>query len=349
MSPGSVEADDVEELAESAAGVWETVVAALPRVGIACAVLAVFVVAGRLARPLVRRRLCRSRTPSFARVFAKLASSTMTVLGTLLAITIVFPSVRPVDVLTGAGVLTIAAGFAFQDILQNLLAGILLLFRQPFRGGDQVKVGDVVGTVEEINIRETVVKTFDGRRVLIPNASVYTDVISVQTAYGRIRAEFVVGVAYETNMSHAREVASAALAGVAGVLPEPVPEVLYGGLGQSAMQLQVLFWCDASQLEMLRTVDRAIQAVKVTFDREGIEMPTELVALQATASFAAALQGRSVTPGGNVDHDDQRELRGEGHNRRSHDEARRRRPGTASDRETSGLAGDVQGEGNADI
>ncbi len=203
----------------------------------------------------------------------------MTVLGALLAITIVFPSVRPVDVLTGAGVLTVAARFAFQDILQNLLAGILLLFRQPFRGGDQVKVGDVVGTVEEINIRETVVKTFDGRRVLIPNASVYTDVISVQTAYGRIRAEFVVGVAYETNMSHAREVASAALGRVAGVLPEPVPEVLYGGLGQSAMQLQVLFWCDASQLEMLRTVDRAIQAVKVAFGWEGIGMPTELVTI----------------------------------------------------------------------
>lgn len=66
----------------------------------------------------------------------------MTVVGVLLAVTIVFPSVRPVDVLSGAGVLTIAAGFAFQ----NMLAGVLLLFRQPFRGGDQIQVGDVTGT-----------------------------------------------------------------------------------------------------------------------------------------------------------------------------------------------------------
>jgi small-conductance mechanosensitive channel len=135
-----------------------------------------FLVFGRLVRPMMRNRLVRRRTPSFAHVFAKLTSSAAAVIGALLAVTIVFPSVRPVDVLSGAGVLTIAVGFAFQDILQNLLAGVLLLFRQPFRGGDQVQVGEVVGTVEEINIRETVVTTFDGRRVLIPNATVYTDV-----------------------------------------------------------------------------------------------------------------------------------------------------------------------------
>ena len=121
---------EVDELQESATGAWETFVESLPRVGIALGVLAAFVITGRLLRPLVRRRLLRHRTPSFARVFAKLTSSALTVVGVLLGLTIVFPSMRPVDVLTGAGVLTIAAGFAFQDILQNLLAGILLLFRQ---------------------------------------------------------------------------------------------------------------------------------------------------------------------------------------------------------------------------
>ena len=189
------QASDVDELQESATGAWTTFLESLPRVGIAVGVLVGFMVTGRLLRPLVRRRLVRHRTPSFARVFAKLTSSAMTLAGVLLGLTIVFPSVRPVDVLSGAGVLTIAAGFAFQDILQNLLAGILLLFRQPFRGGDQIKVGDVTGTVEEINIRETVIITFDGRRILIPNAKVYTDVIHVQTAHEVIRSNFVVVIA----------------------------------------------------------------------------------------------------------------------------------------------------------
>lgn len=291
---------DVEELQESATGAWATLVEALPRVGIALGVLAAFVIVGRLLRPFVRRRLMRYRTPSFARVFAKLTSSAMAIIGVLLAITIVFPSVRPVDVLAGAGVLSIAAGFAFQDILQNVLAGILLLFREPFRGGDQIEVGDVTGTVEGINIRETVVTTFDGRKVLIPNAKVYTDVIEVQTAHQRIRSNFVIGIAYEADMATARKIAVEAVGDVAGVAADPPPEALYLELGTSTVDLDVLFWCDAHQLEMRRTRNRAIEAVKTAFDAHGIEMPCQVVALQATSSWAAALRGGEVTPGGSV-------------------------------------------------
>jgi small conductance mechanosensitive channel len=296
------QASDVEELQESATGAWDTFVGALPRVGLAVGVLAAFVVTGRLLRPFIRRRLVRRRTPSFARVFAKLTSSAMSVSGVLLAVTIVFPSVRPVDVLTGAGVLTIAAGFAFQDILQNMLAGILLLFRQPFRGGDQVRAGEVIGTVEEINIRETVITTFDGRRVLIPNAKVYTDVIHVQTAHQRIRAGFVVGIAYEADMGAARTIAVDAVAGVDGVAADPSPEAIYVELADSTVDLTVQFWCDSHQLEMRRTVGRAIEAVKSAFDAHGIEMPCQVVALQATSSWAAALRGGEVTPAGSVAH-----------------------------------------------
>lgn len=291
---------EVDELQESATGVWTTFLESLPRVGIAIGVLVAFVVTGRLLRPLVRRRLVRRRTPSFVRVFAKLTSSAMTVAGVLLGLTIVFPSVRPVDVLTGAGVLTIAAGFAFQDILQNLLAGILLLFRQPFRGGDQIKVGEVTGTVEEINIRETVITTFDGRRILIPNAKVYTDVIHVQTAHAAIRSNFVVGIAYEADMAAARRIATEAVACVEGVVSDPPPEALYVELDSSTVDLDIRFWSDAHQLEMRRTLDRAIEAVKTAFDTHGIEMPSQVIALQATSSLAAALRGDEVTPGGSV-------------------------------------------------
>jgi len=291
---------DVDELQESATGAWTTFLESLPRVGVAFGVLLAFVVTGRLLRTLVRRRLVRHRTPSFARVFAKLTSSAMTVVGVLLGLTIVFPSVRPVDVLSGAGVLTIAAGFAFQDILQNLLAGILLLFRQPFRGGDQIKVGDVTGTVEEINIRETVIVTFDGRRILIPNAKVYTDVIHVQTAHETIRSSFVVGIAYEADMAAARSIATEAVARVEGVVSDPPPEALYVELESSTVNLDIRFWSDAHQLEMRRTLDRAIEAVKTAFDAHGIEMPSQVIALQATSSLAAALRGGEVTPGGSV-------------------------------------------------
>lgn len=290
----------VGELSGAARGGWATFVASLPRIGVALGVLAGFVIAGKLLRPVVRIRLARSRTPSFTRVFARLTSTAATLVGVLLAVTIVFPSVRPVDILSGAGVLTIAAGFAFQDILQNLLAGILLLFRQPFRGGDQIKVDEVTGTVEEINIRETVIAMFDGRRVLIPNAKVYTGVIQVQTARPHVRSNFVVGVAYETDLAAARSIAVEALSGVEGVLAEPAPEAVYLAFGTSAVDLDVRFWCDAHQLELRRTLGQAIEAVKAAFDANGVEMPCQVVALQGTSSFAAALRGGAVTPGGGL-------------------------------------------------
>lgn len=292
--------DEAEEVAEQATSAWETFVQALPRIGIAIGVLVVLVAIGRVLRRLVRWRLAKHRTRSFANVFGNLAGTASTILGVLFAITIVFPSVRPVDVLAGAGLLTVAVGFAFQDILSNLLAGVLLLFRQPFVGGDQIEVIDHVGTVVEINIRETVIKTFDGRRVLIPNREVYTNAITVQTGFPRIRTKAVVGIAYEADMSRAREVALDAVQGVEGVAAEPAPEALYVELAASTVNLEVFFWSDSHQLEVLRTQDRVLEAVKNAMEDAGIELPVEIVALQATSSFAAALQAQAVTPGGAV-------------------------------------------------
>jgi small-conductance mechanosensitive channel len=294
----SGEVPDVEEIQGSVSSAWETFVEGLPRAGIALAVLVLAVLVGRALRPFVRRRLARYRSPSFARVFAKLTSSVITTLGVLLALTILFPSVKPVDVLAGAGVATIAIGIAFQSVLGNLLAGILLLFRQPFRGGDQVAIGDVSGTVEEINIRETVVRTYDGRRVLIPNDTVYSEVITVQTAHPQVRVAVDVGIAYEADLDRALALAAEAAAAVPGTSVDPAPQVLVTALGASTVELQVLVWCQADQGQVLRTTDATLRAVKAAFDEGGVEMPAAIIALQATTSYATALQGGQVTPGG---------------------------------------------------
>jgi small conductance mechanosensitive channel len=289
--------DEAERVAESARSIWETVVAALPRVGAAFVVAAVFVMLGKALRPLVHWWLSRRRTPSFAKVFARLAQAMTTILGVLLGITVVFPSVRPVDVLAGAGLLTVAAGFAFQDVLSNLLAGILLLFRQPFIGGDQVEVAGFAGTVQEINIRETVIRTFDGRKVVIPNSTVYSAPVEVRTGFDAIRTSLVVGVAYEADLRAARATALQAIEAVDGVLAAPAPEALYTELGRSTVNMEVRYWSEPTELERLRVADRAVEAVKAAMDEAGIEIPVDILALQATASFEAALRGVPVSPG----------------------------------------------------
>ncbi len=298
--PTQGELNDGPEPSENARNLWEQTVEALPRVGVAVGVAAVFWLIGRGVRWVLRQRWERTQTPSFALVMSRVAGFAISGFGVLLGLAVAFPSVKPVDLLAGAGILSVALGFAFQDILSNLLAGVLLLFRQPFRSGDQVEVNDRQGVVEGITIRETRIRTFAGELLIIPNADVYTNEIVVLTDLDIRRSSFVVGVAYEADLDEAVEVATAAMRGVEGVAPDPPAEALLSELGAATVNLECRFWAASRQHDVLVVASRTIAAVKRAFDDAEIEMPSDIVALQATDSFRAALQGEPVTPGGAV-------------------------------------------------
>ncbi len=288
------------EVADSLGSIWEAFLEAIPRIGIAIVVVIAGWLVGRLVRSIVRSALEKSQTESFTRVMSKMAGWAVLGVGILLALTVIFPSVAPVDLLAGLGIFSVAIGFAFQDILENLLAGVLLVLREPFHGGDQIAVNGHVGTVEEITIRETRLKTFDGKRVLVPNADVYKNAIVVQTAFEQRRMDFIVGVAYEADLAEARRIIENAATGVEGVAADPAPEAFVTELGTSTVNFQVRFWTDSRQHEAVETRDRVIEAVKVALDDAGVEMPADIVALQGTPSLTAALQGEEVTLAGGV-------------------------------------------------
>ena len=290
-----------DEVSDSAKNLLDSLLRAVPRVGVALVVLVVAWALARGVRWSLRRWLSRGQTPSFTTVMSKIAGWVVLTVGFLAAVTIVFPSVKPVDLLAGLGFFSLAIGFAFQDILENTLSGVLMLFRQPFSAGDQIEVQGQTGTVEAITIRETRLKTFDGQLILIPNRDVYKSAIRVQTHFEQRRVSFVVGIAYENDPAEAAEVIVGALREVDGVLTDPAPEALVDNLGTSTIDLSARFWCDARQHESLMVTHHAIVRVKEALDEAGIEMPADIVALQATPSFRAAVQGDAdVTPGGSV-------------------------------------------------
>ena len=190
---------------------------------------------------------------------------------------------------------------ANQDILENTLAGILMLFRQPFRSGDQITVMEQAGTVEAITIRETRLATFDGELVLIPNRDVYKNVIRVHTYHPHHRVEFTVGIAYESDPQDAATTIVEALATVAEVQDHPAPTAAVSDLGVSSVEMSVMFWTSAHRAETLATTDAAIRAVKRHLDDARIEMPADIVVLQAAPSFGVALHGGGdLTPAGSV-------------------------------------------------
>lgn len=248
--------------------------ASLPTVAAGIVVFVVFWYAGKLTGRLTCRLVIKALGEAdLGRALAHLVRFGIVVLGVLIAAVVIFPSVRPADVLAFLGLGSVAIGFAFKDIFQNFLSGILILFRRPFRLGDQVRSGEIEGTVEDINLRATVIKTYAGERVIIPNTEVYTRPVMVRTAYGCRRSSFVVGIGYPDDVERAKALLTARLQAVDGVLPEPRVWVRTVELAPSAVNLEIFYWTSAYQHAVLAVGDRVATTTKLALDEAGIDMP----------------------------------------------------------------------------
>jgi small-conductance mechanosensitive channel len=261
------------------------------RLMVAAAVILMFLVAGKLLRPVVRSRLAHRRRPSYARVFSGLVSVTVVLVGSLIAATIAFPSVEIADVLASLGILSVAVGFAFKDVLENLLAGVLLILRDPFQSGDEVRVGDLHGTAEGITVRETLLRTFDGRRVLVPNAQVFTNVIEVQTHYPLARSSFEVEVDVNADVSTVRHTIEELLATTDGVAAEPAPQVLAAGIG-AGVRLECRYWTDSRQRDITAVRGRAVEAVSAFLAVDEVPLPASSVELLASPQLERMFRNR---------------------------------------------------------
>ena len=140
---------------------------------------------GSIVISRVIHRATRANRRNLGIVFARLTGAAIILFGLLVAFSIVAPSFQAADLIKILGIGSVAIGFAFQNILQNFLAGLLLLWAEPFRVGDQIKLNNYEGTVEAIQARATTVKTYDGRQVVIPNAELFTNSVTVNTAFDR--------------------------------------------------------------------------------------------------------------------------------------------------------------------
>ena len=261
------------------------------RIGIGLGVVVVAFILSRILVWFLRPRLTARRTPSFGDVISRLIGYTIVLVGLTVGVTIAAPSVQVVDFLAGLGIFSIALGFAFQDILSNLLAGLLLIIRQPFESGDQIQVNGYLGTVEGITIRETRLRTFDGQRVIIPNADVYQNALEIRTAFGSRRTNLEIGVGYEDDLDQAEAAILDACRSVDGVLDDPEPEAYLVGLGDNAVIFDLRYWTEPHQANARRVEHHVFKAVKNRLDTEGIDMPFPTRTLEAAPSFREALRG----------------------------------------------------------
>jgi small conductance mechanosensitive channel len=155
----------------------------LPNMALAIVIFVLFVFLASAAKSVVRRfSQRRQRRLSLGILLGQLAHTTVSVLGFLIALSVVAPSFHASDLIKMLGIGSVAIGFAFQNILQNFLAGILLLLQEPFKLGDQISVTGLEGRVDDIQTRATIITTADGHRAVIPNAVLFTNPVVVSKA-----------------------------------------------------------------------------------------------------------------------------------------------------------------------
>ncbi len=207
----------------------------------------------------------RHLNPPLVRALARLSSITVWILGLFTAATIVIPSFNPGNVIAGLGISSIAIGFAFKDIFQNFLAGLLLLWNQPFHVGDEIKSGDFEGEVEDIDIRATLIRLYTGERAIVPNSSVYTNPIVLKTAFPARRAKIQIAVEDDRPAEDVRQTVEKAIQQTPGVLSKPAPNVVMAGLKGNTARFTVYLWserCEAAEAAALVALRNAFDPAK---------------------------------------------------------------------------------------
>jgi len=252
---------------------WVGFLAQLPNIIAGLLLLLVVWYASKWVARAVRAAANRRNRRDLGALLGSLARIMLIILGVLIAATIIFPTVNPGDVFASLGIGTVAIGFAFKDILQNLLAGLLLLIRRPYRRGDQIVVKDFEGTVEHIESRATLIKTYDGRRVIIPNSDVYTSPVVVLTAFETRRDEYDVGIGYGDDLASACRVFEEAVAGVKGVAADPAVEALPWSLDEIQVTVRVRWWTKSVRTDVVHTRARVIAAIFEAAKANQIDLP----------------------------------------------------------------------------
>lgn len=247
----------------------------LPNMVLALIVFAIFFFVARAIKKVVRN-LTRNRRQArnLGMVLGRLAQGTTILAGLFIALSIVIPSLKASDLVQLLGISGVAIGFAFRDILQNFLAGILILLTEPFQIDDQIVFKDFEGTVENIQTRATMIKTYDGRRIVIPNSELFTNSVTVNTAFENRRLQYDVGIGYGDDINEARRFILEAIHETDGVLETPAPDAIVVELAGSTVNIRARWWVQPPRrADVLDLQDRVLTNIKNKLTANGIDLP----------------------------------------------------------------------------
>lgn len=277
-------ADAVGDVADDARVFGETLVERVPIIATAAFVGAIGIVLSLVLANAVERALARTRADQVAVVLLSRIVRLVGVIGALL-LALAIAGVPLGSVLAALAVAGVAVGLAVQGILENFIAGIILLVRKPFSAGDQIRTGEFEGTIDSIDLRVTRLIDYDGELIMVPNRDVYNQPLVNLTRRGKRRTVVVVGVDYRDDHDDARAVILQAVCAVDGVLDQPEPDVLLTELGESSVNFEVRYWTLPDIRSVRRTQDRVLAAAKRGIQEAGMTIPWPIRTLVPDGTF----------------------------------------------------------------
>ena len=249
--------------------------ASLPRLIFAFIIAIFFYILSRIVKAIVRRTTDVDSSHRTLRIaMGRIVQGVIIVIGALVAVTAAFPGFTPANLISALGIGGIAIGFAFKDIFENFLAGILILVTRPFRIGDQIIYDRYEGTVEEIQTRATWLKTYDGRRVVIPNSELFKNSVTVNTAFETRRLEYDFKLAAGEDVEKAKAVIIRVMRESKDVLADPKADAVVIGFDQGSVTLRARWWSRSRIADVLLGQDHVLATARAQLAAAGIKLPS---------------------------------------------------------------------------
>jgi len=279
--------DLVEILIERVQDMVAGFVRMLPQLVIALVVILLTWAIAHIVRSITKNIAGRAGVrPSLVALFMTLSGIVVWLFGILVSLAVVLPGVTAASLLTVIGFGSVAIGFAFKDIFENFLAGILIMMRKKMRIGDHIECEGEEGRVEQITLRETYLRGLDSQLTIVPNSFLFKNPVRIITDADLRRHEVIVGVAYGTDLDQAAEVIGGAVRAIDLVNRARPVEVFAREFADSSINFTIRWWSGSKQVEMHRSRDQVVRAIKRALDAAGIEIPFP----QITATFAQPLE-----------------------------------------------------------
>ncbi len=246
----------------------------LPSFAIALVIIIITAIVAGFAMKIADRIIgSTDLRPSLRTLVQTIVKLGVWILGLLIAMIVIFPGLTVGSLVAGLGIGAVAIGFAFQDIFENFLAGVLIMIREKMRIGDVIECEGMVGKVEHITLRETHIRKLSGEVTVVPNSILFKNPVEILTDKDQRRHEVVIGVSYDTDLDEAAEVIRKVVTAVDEVDEEKGLDIFAQEFNSSSVDFLVRWWSGSTPRAGWESKDKVVRAIKRGLDDAGIEIP----------------------------------------------------------------------------